>query len=171
MILEDATVKSRVAEFALAPFQHPDILPSLLPLILGAFVIEFYFGRHIHERLGWNTSVSNSIIWVATGANLLLTGAIDTAGKRYAAYFLIGIGSFVGYMNFYHRWSPSLAFRAASADAVYPLAYVTVVVVKTGMPVDVTVLKAGAAFILGTVAVFHVVRFLEPSSPDVLTRG
>lgn len=167
-MLQPATVQSRLVDIALAPVRQPELLPSVLPLVLGAVVIELYFGKHENESLGWNTSVGNAVLWIATGANLLLTGVIDTATERYAAYFLLAVGGFIGYMNFYHKWSPSLAFRASSAEVVYPLAYVTVVVVKTGLPVDMTVLKASAAFIAGTVLVFKAVRMFEPpASQDI----
>ncbi|MFB6190828.1 MAG: hypothetical protein ABEJ64_00190 [Candidatus Nanohaloarchaea archaeon] len=166
-----ASLQERVLELVFAPLENPGLLPELLPLILGAFVIELYFGKHVNESLGWNTSVGNAVLWVATGLNLLLAGAIDTATERYAAYFLVAAGAFVGYMDFYHRWSPGLAFRASSADIVYPLAYVTVVVVQTGLPVDATMMKASGAFILGSLVFFRALRMIEvPARPGIQVR-
>ncbi|MFB6189988.1 MAG: hypothetical protein ABEJ91_00245 [Candidatus Nanohaloarchaea archaeon] len=161
MILEEATLQARLLEIVFAPLENPEILPEVLPLAIGALVIELYFGKHKRETLGWNTSVGNAILWVATGANLILTGAVKTSMERYAAYFLVASGAFVGYMDFYHKWSPSVAFRVSSADVIYPLAYVIVVIVKTEIPVEPVSLQAGATLIVGVVIAFHLLRMVE----------
>ncbi len=165
-LADSAAILSRMEEFFLAPVQHPDLLPTVIPLILGAFVIELYFGKHKTEVLGWNSSVANSIIWVSTGLNLLLTESFTGALERYVTYLILGIGIVVGYMDFFHKWSEAVAFRASSADVTYPLAYVTVVIVKTGVPVNETTIKAAAGFILGVVVFFHILRGLETPSPE-----
>lgn len=167
MIIEDASLlQARLLDFATAPLNNPGILPDILPLVIGAVVIELYFGKHQNETLGWNTSVGNAILWVATGTNLLLTGVIKTATERYAAYFLVAAGAFVGYMDFYHKWSPGMAFRVSSADVIYPLAYVTVVLVKTDMAVNRVSLQAAAAFIVGSVVAFRILRLFETPARD-----
>ncbi|MFB6291847.1 MAG: hypothetical protein ABEI58_00470 [Candidatus Nanohaloarchaea archaeon] len=169
MIVNDPQNTITIAKsFVLAPLEHPEILPSVLPLIMGAIVIELYFGKHKNESLGWNSSVANAVIWVATGLNLLLTGAIDTKLETQAAYFLVGAGLFVGYMDFFHKWPENLAFRASYPDVVYPLAYVIVVIIKTDMPSSIAVFKAGGAFILGAIIAFRVMRFIEtPARTDM----
>ncbi len=165
-IVDQATFTERIIDFVLAPVSNPELLPSLLPIMLGAFIIELYFGKHKTEVLGWNTSVGNSIIWVSTGLNLLLTEAIDSTIELYVSYFILGMGILVGYMDFFHKWSEAVAFRASSADVIYPLAYVTIVIVKTGIPADESTIKAAVGFIIGSILFFHLIRGLETPAPD-----
>lgn len=156
--------------FVLTPLEHPELLPSLLPLILGALVLELYFGKYTTEELGWNSSVANAVIWITTGITLLLTSELGRLERR-ASYFLIGIGSVVGYLNFYHKWPSTAAFAVSSAGIVYSLAYVTVVVVKTSLEVNPVTLKAAAAFIIGSNIGFKLLQGLETPSRDQFQLG
>ena len=166
-LIQGTTIESVLEEFLFAPIRYPEFLPTLLPIILGAVVIELYFGKHKSEDLGWNTAVGNAIIWTTTGITLLITSD-PTGSARYAAYFLILIGGFIGYMNFFHKWSAEIAFFISSAGIIYSLAYVTVVVVKTGMTVDETVLKASAVFIIGVNIVFKIIQaFQRPAQDEI----
>lgn len=161
-----ATITSRMMEIALAPSQYPDIISSVLPLILGAFIIELYFGKHKTEVLGWNTSVGNAIIWISTGLNLLLNGAPESHIEKIVTYFILFMGATVTYMDFFHKWSNSLAFKVSSPDVIYPLAYVAVVITKTPIPADDLTIKASVAFIVGTIISFRIIRLLETPAPD-----
>lgn len=159
-IIQGTTIESSLEQLVMAPLNHPELLPNLLPLILGALVIELYFGKYEQEELGWNTSVGNSVIWVTTGISLLMT-AEPTGIERQATFFLVGLGAVVGYMNFFHKWSSTVAFVVSSAGLIYSLAYVLVVVVKTGMTVNETVLQAALIFIVGVNIVFKIIQSFE----------
>jgi hypothetical protein len=158
----DPEIYARAVEFARAPVDFPGILPDVLPLLLGAFIIELYFGRHENEMLGWNTSVGNAVIWVSTGLSLLITGVLDTAVERGVTYLILLSGAFTGYMDFFHKWSAAAAFRASSPDVIYPIAYVTVVAVKTDMPIELNTFKAAAAFSAGATAFFMLIKWFIP---------
>jgi hypothetical protein len=149
---------------ARAPIQHTEILPSLLPIILGAIVIELYFGKYSKERLGWNSSVSNSIIWLATGLNLYFTETFSTTLEKNATFLLIGMGGFVGAMDFFHVWPKNLAFLASAPTVVYLLAYVTVVAVKTPIPVNEVTIQGAIIFSVCAFVGFEALKFIEPSS-------
>ena len=150
-----------VREFVVAPIQTPEMLPTILPLVSGAIVIELYFGKHKQERLGWNTSVGNAVIWVSTGLTLYMTETLSQP-ELYATYSLIGLGVFVGYMDFFHKWSEAVAFTVSSAGIVYTLAYILVVFVYTDLnPAnEVTVYGAGLFFLL-TIVCFKLVQTFE----------
>lgn len=167
MVLRSSgTVKERFIEILLAPLNYPEIIPSLLPLALGAIVLELYFGKYEHESLGWNTSVGNAVIWISTGVNLIITGGLAEA-ERLVAYGLIAVGGLMGYMNFFHKWGENLAFRASSAGIIYTAGYVTVIAAGTNMPVNETTFKAGGAFVLAALVVFHIIqRFETPARDD-----
>lgn len=163
------TIPHVLETLVLTPLNRPDLLPSLLPIILGAVVVELYFGKYTSEELGWNTSLGNAVIWVATGGTLLLNGAMETI-ESYAAYFLIAAGGLVGYLNFFHKWSSEMAFFFSSHGLVYSIAYITVVYVRRDIPINSTSLKAAAVFIIGVNIVFKFLQQMETSrdrGPDL----
>lgn len=165
MNLFGQTLESVVREFVFAPLNYPDLLPNLLPLIVGAVVIELYLGRYSSEELGWNSSVANAIIWVTTGATLALTTELGVL-EKYAVYSLIGVGLLIGYLDFFHEWSDKVAFMSSGPGVIYSIAYTIVVVVKTGMPIDNTVLKGALVFVIGVNIVFKLVQMFEPKGRD-----
>ena len=167
-IATEPTIIDYVKEIALAPFNHPEILPSALPLILAGVALELYFGKHKNESLGWNSSLANSVIWIATGLTLLISSDITNVMHRYVAYFLVGLGTITAYMDFYHKWPKEVAFVASSAISVYSIAYVTLVMVKIGLPVNPTTLKAAGAFVVAITLFFQVIKFFE--RPDLSGR-
>lgn len=162
----DPTIAQYVEQLIQAPIEHPEILPSALPLIFAGIVLELYFGKHKNESLGWNTSLANSVIWITTGITLLISGEITSVMHRYVSYFLIGLGTITGYFDFFHKWPKEVAFVASSSMSVYSIAYVTVVMVKTGIPVNTVSLKAAGAFIVGVTLFFQVIKFLETPAND-----
>lgn len=167
MIVENqATITDRVFEIALAPLNNPEIISSVLPLILGAFIIELYFGKHKTEVLGWNTSVGNAILWISTSLNLIISGAPGTTLEKVVTYFILLMGSIIAYMDFFHKWSPSTAFKVSSPDVIYPLAYVAVVITKTAIPANDLTIKASIGFIIGTVVFFRIIRMFETPAPN-----
>lgn len=152
-------------EFALAPMRYPEIIPTVLPIIVGAVVIELYFGKHTNEELGWNTSVGNAIIWVTTGAGMYITSNLDTQ-EKYATLGLVGLGLGVAYLNFYHKWSSTVAFIASSSGIVYTLAYIFVVFVKTDMQLTSNVMKGAGIFLIGVLAAFKIIQSFETPAND-----
>ncbi|MFB6145160.1 MAG: hypothetical protein ABEJ99_01495 [Candidatus Nanohaloarchaea archaeon] len=159
------TATELLKQFVLAPVNHPEIIPTALPLLLGAFVIELYFGKHTSEELGWNTSVGNAVIWVATGVTLLMTNNLSVL-ERNAVYGLIGFGSFIGYMDFFHRWSPTIAFEISSAGIIYTLAYLLVVIIETDIPLGMKTLKAAVIFFLAANLGFKILQMFIHSDDN-----
>ena len=164
------TVLSVFEQIVIAPLNHPEIVPQVAPLAIGAVVLELYFGKHTSEELGWNTSVGNAVLWISTGVTLLLSSGM-TPRERIATYSLIGVGGLVAYMNFYHRWSENIAFRISSSGIVYTLAYLLVVAVKTDLPLNSTGLKASGLFMAAALTVFAVMRDFEYSKPETSLNG
>lgn len=162
----DPEVMLGVRQIILAPIHTPDLIPTLLPIILGGVVLELYFGKHKHESLGWNSSVSNSVIWISTGLTLYLTADIVTLLERAVTYFLIGIGLLTGYLNFFHKWSSTVAFLASSSGMVYSLAYVSVVMIKSGMPVNSITIQSAILALTVIAVAFQIIKFLEPPAKD-----
>lgn len=159
-LTSQSTITEVIKEFALAPVRYPELLPTVLPLIVGAVVIEFYFGKHTNEELGWNTSVGNAIVWVTTGIVMYLNANLTTQ-EKYATAGLVTLGFGVAYLDFYHKWSSTMAFIASSSGLVYTLTYIFVVAVKTDMQLNNTVFKGAAVFLIGVMAAFQVIKSFE----------
>jgi len=165
MILGDYTVRTALENFVFAPMRNPELLPTVLPLIIGVTVIELYFGKYQKEDLGWNTAVGNSVSWMSTGIILLITTE-TTQQEKYATYGIIGIGALLGYLDFYHKLSDTVAFIVSSSGVVYTLAYVSVIMIKTSMPVNQTTLKAAAIFTIAVNIGFKIIQSFEtPADP------
>lgn len=165
-IIGEATLWSRFFEIVMAPANYPDLIPSVLPIIVGAFVIELYFGKHKTEVLGWNTSVGNAVIWISTALNMILTEQADTSLEKWVVFFILGLGILLAYLDFFHKWSSTVAFRASSADVIYPLAYVTVVIVKSPIPADDMAIQASILFMGASFIFFRLIRSFETPAPD-----
>lgn len=164
--LQQTTVKQVLLDILYAPLQHPEIVPTILPLLLGFIVMELYFGKHVEEKLGWNTSVGNAVIWVATGVTIMITENLSTFESR-AAGALVLLGASVTYLDFFHKWPEGVAFMVSSSGIVYSLAYVFVVMVKTSISFTSTNLKAAALFIIALNGLFTLIQFFEtPAEPD-----
>lgn len=168
MIIENetTTLSQRLWEITFAPINFPDLIPSVLPIIIGAFVIELYFGKHKTEKLGWNTSVGNAVIWVSSAVNMILTEEAQNLLEKYVVFFILGLGMLFAYLNFFHKWSSTVAFRASSADVVYPLVYATTVIVKSSIPADNLSIKATVVFMIGSFIFFRILRAFESPAAD-----
>ena len=56
-----------------APLLVPEMWWIVIPLIAILLIMTFYFGKYICERLGWNSALSNSIVLIFVGWDLLRT--------------------------------------------------------------------------------------------------
>lgn len=149
-----------VEAFATAPWEHPDIIPTILPIVVGALVITLYFGKHKDEELGWNTAVGNAVMWTTTGVTLYMTETLSTP-ELYATMGLIGLGLLVGYMDFFHKWSSTAAFVISSSGIVYTLAYILVVMVKTDLPLTDSTFQGAAVFFIAVNVGFKILQGFE----------
>ncbi len=152
-----------VRELLAAPFKYGYIVPNILPIVAGLLVMEFYFGKHKHESLGWNTAVGNSLIWAATGLSLIYINESLTATEYWLTLGLVAAGGTILYMDFYHLWPRNIAFRISSSSTVYLIAYVTVVLIESPLPVNQSTLTGSAVFVIGALTVLKIGKsFMTP---------
>jgi hypothetical protein len=163
VIYKGTTITEALENFVLTPVQNPEIIPSILPLVIGAIVIELYFGRYEQEELGWNTSVGNAVIWGTTAINMFLTVDMNNT-ETLAAASLLGLSLLVGYMDFYHKWPDTVAFVVSSSGIVYTLAYIAVIMIKTSMPISSTSIKGAAIFFVAVNIVFKIMQSMETTA-------
>lgn len=153
-------VQQRLIDIATAPLNNPDIAPSVLPLVVGGLLIELYFGKHEDEELGWNTSVANAGLWFTTGLGILATKQLST-NETYAVFSLMAAGAFIGYMNFFHKWNKTTAFRLSSAGIIYTAAYIITVVTGTQIPVNRSTAYASVILAVATIIGLKAMKSFE----------
>lgn len=160
-------VLSRMNFMVTAPMKNMEMLWSVIPLIISFIVLQLYFGRYKEEELGWNTAVSNSLIWLFVGANLMRylysTGGVSINDPRtMVSLSVIGLGFVILFLNFNHLWPEGLAFTLSSALIINYHAFISILFVYTNIPMDsVTVLAATALFVV-LVVLDLIVRIIEP---------
>lgn len=146
------------------PAAQPDFIPSLLPIFLGLFVIEIYFGRYSYEELGWNSAVSNSVSIIATALTLILQ--LDLLGVAFGprtvvAYGILAVGVLIFLLNFYHVWPPEIAFNLSSAFVSSTLVYLAIAIVYTGLRPTGDTLAAGGLVFATLWVFFKVVKGMQ----------
>lgn len=160
MIQINPELIDRILVFIREPIDNPEILPNVLPLVLGLVVMELYFGKHKKESLGWNTAVGNAILWISTGISLYMTSTLGQI-QLYLVYGLIGLGAIVAYMDFFHKWPSTVGFVISSSAMIYSVAYTLVIVVKTGLPMNMITYQAAAIFFVAVNLIFNFIQGFE----------
>lgn len=158
-IFQEEVIQTAISIFT-APIQHTNIIPIVLPLILGGLIVELYLGKYKREELGWNTAVGNAVVWFATGISILATENLEGLEVQ-ATFFLIFLGLFVGFMDFFHVWPARIAFIVSSSGLVYTIAYTIVVMIKTSIEVNTATLLGSGLFIAAIQAGFLFIKFIE----------
>lgn len=165
--MDPVTVLVRMLDIISFPFEYPDILPSLAPIIVGMIVLELYFGRYTHEELGWNTAVGNATMLVTTGIVLLLELDLATeigSSEARVAFLIIMTGLVILTFDFYHIWPKTLAFNMSSAFVMYLLAYYAIFLGYSDTPITQETGAALVIFFLLLLGIFEWVKGMEVSA-------
>ncbi|MBW2964760.1 hypothetical protein KY363_04835 [Candidatus Woesearchaeota archaeon] len=170
----------RVHELVLAPFNNPDMVWTLAPLILALLLMQIYFGRNKDEALGWNTAFGNSIALLFISASLLRGVYLQSGGGDISdflarassfsdisiliitAVFLYGI--LLSTISFYHWIPESIAFFIMNGISINVTAYVAIVLVNSEVPLDKHTLLAGVVIFIVVWAIAMLIRLFIPAS-------
>ena len=143
-------ILARAKEILLTPLTGGEILWILIPLILTLFVMETYFGRYANDELGWNTAVGNALVLLFVAMDLFRTlirhlpepHTFRTvfphlSEARFILAACVGIGAcYLIATNFFRIFPKQIAFEISSAFPINFIAYATVVLVYTTIPLD-----------------------------------
>lgn len=163
MVVYD-TVLMRFMDILLFPHMHRDLIPSLIPVIVGLFVLEFYFGRYKREELGWNTAVGNATMLVTTALTLIYQLDLynnPTSNEAIVALFILGFGGLMLVLNFYHVWPKVIAFNVSSAFTVYVLVYITMALTYSDVPIDSNTVAAAGLFFFALAMFFRTIQSMQ----------
>jgi len=136
-----------------APILVPEMWWVVLPLIGITLVMTFYFGKYICEQLGWNSALSNSIVLLFVGLDLLRTiyhYTFPASVWNYAWHpvklgiilFIMFEGMLLARMAFQHAVPSAFMFFIASPLSVNLQAYILTVLVYLQIEPTITVLYA-----------------------------
>jgi hypothetical protein len=177
-------VLSRFWDLIAAPFHRPEMLWIIMPLLFTFIVMEFYFGRHRDEELGWAAAVANSLILIIVAIDLLkhsfhyappwtvfkeiMTAAFTDAVLPLPPQvvllilFLGASGVAITFINYFHLLPSRIAFEVSGHPPVNFLAYFAIAIVysagtRSEIPFDIATLIAGALlYVLMLIIIFMV---------------
>jgi len=165
---------ARLVELIRAPLDHSDLLWITLPLIITLILMELYFGRYRDEELGWNTAVGNSLILVFVSMDLFrflwnstpeptIIKVIWLNFTKSLLIFFLGLGSlWLLIADFFHFIPKKVAFFLSSSLTIKLIAYITIVIVYTDIPIDLATFFASIMLFLLLLGIFRVIQFFEP---------
>lgn len=164
-------VIQRLIELLTVPFQKPIMFWELGPLILTLFILELYFGRYKKERVGWASTVSNSLVLIFVGSNLLHFLYLEelflfTDLRSLLPFFLIATGLILFTLDFFHMLPQFIAYGISSVLPINLTAAIVIILVHTKIPLDEITVFAGLALFLILLIIIKLIQFLEPSGDD-----
>lgn len=170
----------RAWDIITAPGQYPEMLWIITPLVVALLLMEFYFGRYTDEELGWNTAVANSLVLIFVAIDLLrfvygdnsilTTDVRDLAAYNFKATVIaIGIaggGFLLMFTEFFHALPKKLAFFVSSTLPINLIAYLSIVLVYSDVPLDLYTLGAAIVIFFILLGVFKLIHMIEPSAKE-----
>lgn len=164
----------RLIELLTTPFQNPIMFWELGPLILTLFILELYFGRYKNERVGWASTVSNSLVLIFVGSNLLhylyLENLFIFADLRsILPFFLIAAGLILFTLDFFHMLPQFIAYGISSVLPINLTAAIVIILVHTQIPLDKITFFAGLILFIILLLIIKIIQFLEPNGEESIS--
>lgn len=172
--LRQNPVTVRFIELITAPLNNSEMMWIVTPLLITLFVMQLYFGRYKKEKLSWDSATGNALalMFVAAdlGRRLFLTIPVLTFETIFIDHFyrvlvilIVAIGALwlmVG--DFFHLLPEKIAMWVSSSLPINMIAYVSIVIIYTDVPVDGDTLLASAGLLIVLWIFFQIVKFFEP---------
>ncbi len=159
-------ILQRLWEVMSIPFTDFSMLWEVLPLVITIIIMEMYFGRYKKEQIGWNSALSNSLVLIYIGSNLLhylfLTNEITYAnGYTFIALVVILAGLLLALLDFYHILPKTLTFGISSVLPINFLAYLAIVFVHGHLILDLNTLFASLILFLILLLLVEIVHLIQ----------
>lgn len=169
------TLSDRFMELLLAPINYTETLWMVIPVLFTLFLVELYFGRYKAEELGWNSAFGNSLVLIFVSIDmvrLLYTQkglqAFMYVNPKVALILAVIIeGIALTLMAFYHILPEHVAFNFSSALPMNFIAYISILLVYTNIPIDFYTVLAAFGIMAILVLILTIVKIIEPKSYDV----
>lgn len=165
-------VLERFNELVSAPLNHPDMIWIVAPMVLIVLSMNFYFGRHHNEELGWNTAFGNSLVLVFVSVDLVrfMYHMAEPVGWRnflanpVESLVVVGVGVeglLLYFTNYLHALPKKLSFWVGSALPVNLQAYIAIAIVYTEIPFDGVTMTAAVLLFFALFFVLKTLRGLQ----------
>ncbi|MFH1592764.1 MAG: hypothetical protein ABIB47_05350 [Candidatus Woesearchaeota archaeon] len=166
------TLVDRFIDILIAPYNFRDMLWILTPLFLALLLIELYFARYKFEEAGWNVPYSNSLIMIFVSIDLFRIlnsgGELSDITPRIAlAVGVATLGVFLTASNFLHLWSREFAFGMSNHLPMNFIAYMSVVIIYSRIPLDFYTLIASFGIFVVFVLLILLIRFIVPKAIEL----
>ena len=150
------------------PFTSNAMLWACAPIFLSLTVLRLYFGIYTHEKLGWNSVISNALILMWVGINSLkytLDLSFFSFGNEKAmlSVIMLAVGFVIIVISFLHAIPEGFMFTIASSFSIQFLSYLCVLFIYTDFPFTEVSLIASVILFIVVWMFFRVVRMFEPS--------
>ncbi len=163
----------------LAPFNNPNMMWIVTPLLISMTLMQLYFARHRQEELGWSSAFGNSISLIFVSINLLqflfnsygFSGVNPFNPASNKLYLIIGLGliSVVQlFINFFHLIPKRIAFFINSAVPTNMTAYIMITLVYTDIPLNLVSLTASFILLALMIYLFNFIKGFIPMSEEAL---
>lgn len=161
-------IYERLVELIFAPINYRDMMWILFPLVLTLILMELYFDRYKREELGWNTAFGNSLVLIFVSLDIIkylyVHNMLEYVMLENAlAIAVIMLGLALTVMSFFHVLPKEVAFGLSSRLPINIIAYLTVVVIYAGIPIDVI---TGVAAVIFAILVGLLLKFLSWLIPE-----
>jgi len=145
-------VLERFLELVTAPYYHKEMLWIGVPLVFVLFLTEIYFSRYKFEELGWNSAFGNALVLLFVSIDLFRylynNNLLDTVTIKTALAIAVSLMALLLILvNFFHLIPESIAYGMSSKLPMNFIAYVSVLLVYSNIPLDFTTLVAAIAFL------------------------
>jgi len=149
-------IGGRMFQLVIAPLHNPSMLWAAVPLMASLAIITFYYAKYPEEEQGWENAVSNTLVLIFVGVDLLryvytnpqvediirLSG-IPLPAKTFAALLVLFLGVSLLVITYNHIHAKGVTFAFASPVTVNVMAYVAMAVVYSNIALDYRTLLAG----------------------------
>lgn len=162
----------RFMDILLAPYNFSAMLWILSPLFLALILIELYFARYKFEEAGWNVPYSNSLIMIFVSIDLFrvlsVGGELTVFTPRTTLAIAVAtIGVFLTASNFLHLWSREFAFGMSNHLPMNFVAYMSVVLIYSSIPLDFYTLLSSLGIFVIFVLLITFIRIVVPKAIEL----
>ncbi len=163
----------RFIELLIVPYTNPEVLWTVIPLLLAMLFVTVYFGRYKYEELGWNSAFSNSLILIFVSINLVhrlysegILGYLDFKNLLVLAVIFESVALLM--ISFFHLLPRNIAFNLYQNVPINVIAYAAVVLVYSDMKIDVLTVVCSVFLVIVLTFVLSLIKKLIPRAVELL---
>lgn len=166
----------RFLEILLAPYYFRDMLWMIVPIILTTLLMELYFGRYKYEEMGWSSVFGNSLVLIFVSIDLVRhiynldgwQGLNVITPQTVLVVAVIFEGILLTLTGFYHLLPRGFAFELSSHLPINFIAYISVVLIYSGIPiVDFFTVLSSLALLIVFAIVIKLIQIFTPKAVDI----